>query len=276
MHAKLEREVQDLKAKLADQEAKTSAANAKAIREKNKRRTAREQRDEWKAKHAAEQKSNEAARAEHIKEEEGREDWKSMLFRQERRTEEYKLKYIALKDERKAWEARSVEQENTIVDWKTKFLDQEKEAMTLKTELHEVTQRQVVMANSELSVESMELQAIIAGLNQELEDRKDEREASFQELRNLRSLCGHLNKRKRKLGAKRDGVCKGRRGCSRKTTGRHRRIQNENPNAEEHILRCLNRETEGISPSPGRAPPPKQRRYAQLRIPVRSVEKGAV
>jgi hypothetical protein len=103
MHAELEREVQDLKAKLADQEVKASAANVKAIREKNKRRIAREQRDEWKAKHAAEQKSNEAARAEHIKEEEGREDWKSMLFEQERRTEEYKLKYIALKDERKAW-----------------------------------------------------------------------------------------------------------------------------------------------------------------------------
>ncbi|KAI4934395.1 hypothetical protein J4E85_002251 [Alternaria conjuncta] len=103
IYAGLEQEVQALRVKLEQQEAKIDASEAEVTRHKAKRRTLRTQREEWKEKYIAQQSLAQAP-AESVKEEEESEDWKGMLFEQEKKTEHYKLKYIALKEERRKWE----------------------------------------------------------------------------------------------------------------------------------------------------------------------------
>ncbi|KAI4939872.1 uncharacterized protein J4E92_001158 [Alternaria infectoria] len=115
IYAGLEQEVQALRAKLEQQEAKIDASEAEVMRQKAKRRTLRTQREEWKEKYIAQQSLTQAP-AESVKEEEESEDWKGMLFEQERKTEHYKLKYIALKEEKRNWQVQVREQVKDIAD----------------------------------------------------------------------------------------------------------------------------------------------------------------
>jgi hypothetical protein len=185
MHAKLEREVQDLKAKLAEQEAKTSAAKAKVATEKIKRRAVGGERNEWREKHAANKDARKADKAEAVKEEEAREDRKAMLFEQERKTEQYKLKYIASKEDRKKWEAKAIEQENASTDWKTKFLNQEKKTIALRTELDKNKDiPRILNVNSEKHrMELIDMQARLEDMSKDLEDRAIELSGTPNELR---------------------------------------------------------------------------------------------
>jgi len=72
-YAGLEQEVQALRAKLEQQEAKIDAPEAEVMRQKAKRRTLRTQREEWKEKYISQQGLAPKA-AESIKEEEKTED----------------------------------------------------------------------------------------------------------------------------------------------------------------------------------------------------------
>ncbi|KAI4669401.1 uncharacterized protein J4E79_001444 [Alternaria viburni] len=115
IYAGLEQEVQALRAKLEQQEAKIDASETEVMRQKAKRRTLRTQRDEWKEKYITQQGLAQIE-AQGVKQEEGSEDWKGMLFEQERKTEHYKLKYIALKEEKKVWTTQVLGQEKVTTE----------------------------------------------------------------------------------------------------------------------------------------------------------------
>ncbi|KAH6882854.1 hypothetical protein BKA58DRAFT_464762 [Alternaria rosae] len=123
MHAQIEREVWNLRAQLVEQEAKTSAAKDRLMREKTKRREAQAERDACKEEYKTQQALSESA-TEQIKQEEGKKDWKAMLSAQEKKTQDYKLKYIAMKEEKAEWEAQKQEMRGTIVTLASKVTSQ--------------------------------------------------------------------------------------------------------------------------------------------------------
>ncbi|CAN9193083.1 unnamed protein product [Alternaria alternata] len=151
-YAELELEVQALRAKLQEQEAKNDATKAELARKKAKKRELRTQREEWKEKYINQPALAETV-ADSVKQEEEDEDWKAMLFEQEKKTEHYKLKYIALKEEKEQWKVREAEQDKKIKEHEAQSISRGANLMRESGESDHSERHPEPVRNSENNIE---------------------------------------------------------------------------------------------------------------------------